>query len=147
MLSFLAYWFMSYFVDCACYRGLRWLTPIWDNMDSMNCILPHNYSSRFYPSPCQWTHTMIQRQCMYSFSAHLLWKRRQLGVWVEMNLLVGDSRVYLPVRCGVADVTFVGMCTCVCFWVHLCLCVNVKASVCLWPQGCTCITVFHVVAR
>lgn len=32
----------------------------------------------------------------------------QLGVWDETNLLVGDIRVYLSARCGVADVTFVG---------------------------------------
>ena len=74
----------------------------------MNCLLAHNYSSRFHPSPCQCTRTVIQRQCMYSFSAHLLWKRVQLGVWDETNLLVGDIRVYLSARCGVADVTFVG---------------------------------------
>lgn len=47
---------MSYFVDCTCYR----LTPIWDNMDSVNCILPQNYCSCFIPVP---TFLPVYTQC------------------------------------------------------------------------------------
>lgn len=95
---------MSCFVDGACSPWLR--GSLWDNMESVNCLLPHNSSSSFNHwkvGSCQCTHTRLQRQCMHSFSACLLWESAA-GRWGWSVSPCGVSEVCYTVRWGVVCV-------------------------------------------
>lgn len=92
-------------------------TPIWDNMHSLNCILPHNYSSRFYPTSLPvYTHNVSKTMLVFFHSIPPV-GANAAGCLGWNRSPCGDSRVYLTVWCGVAEVTFVGIRTWVCIYV------------------------------